>query len=248
MLGTAGISVAVVGVVLVMLAWWRGRHLRWLARSYPLRRMRDLEAGDAARIRGRVVKGQVPRWREPVKGEPVVLSRLVVHNSAKVVIDITRGERFELADDEGTRAEIHIVGAVIERTMEFVSLPWPAQSEVQGFFTPKSMTILGELARYGNPDGKATSIQAELVAICPGDEIEVCSVARRDASKPKAAGYRETRGMLTLGGVGEAPVRVVKLSIEALVAQYRKLRRAGYLVTCVGLALMALYFLFVSWS
>ena len=238
LLATA-VTIVSLGIGILIAGYFGNSRLRRLSRSHLLREFDQAEEGTAVRIRGRVVRSPEPRVHDPVHGVAVVLARLVVQNRAKVVVDIARGQDFELEDERGVRADIKVTGALVEGGETYAMLAWPAQDRLRKFVTPKALTILAELAqRKGSPKDKVGAL-TKLTTVKAGDEVEVLGVARRDETKAQGQGYREARGTLVLGGPAEPPVRVVKPNLDSLLSAGAKQVRAAYRVTAMGAAMLA---------
>jgi len=233
-IGAIGAVVLVIGIGFVVMGYAKGAKLRRLRRSYPEREFREAVEGSPVRVRGRVVKSQEPRWRNPVDGEPVVLARLVVRNAAKVVVDISRGQAFEIENEAGERAEVEIHGAVIEGTSVPIRLKWPPTDLLREFVTPRAHAILDEMSRPKRGAKGHVNGLASLCAVGTKDEVDVMGVARRDPSKRQGDGYRQASAELVLGGAADPPVVVVKGSLEAELAQSHKLALVGWVLTGGG--------------
>jgi len=238
LIGMIGAVVLLTGIGLVVMGYVKGARLRRLRWSHPVREFREATEGTPVRVRGRVLKTREPRWRNPVDGEPVVLARLVVRNTVKVVVDISHGQAFEIENETGERAEVEISGAVIEGPTVPVRLKWPPTDPLREFVTPRAHAILDEMSRPTRGAEGAVNGFASLCAVGAEDEIEVMGVVRRDPSKRQSDGYREVSAELVLGGAADPPVVVVKGSLEAELAQSQKMAWAGWAATGVGAAMV----------
>jgi hypothetical protein len=229
---TVFMTTGAIGFGMLILGAAKGLKLRRLTRRYASRRFEEVEEGTPVRVAGRVVRCAEPRWRHPTDGSPVVLARLVARNRMKVVIDISRGQPFEIEDERGERAAILINDATIEGVGKRISLRWPPDEPMRAFLTPRARSIAEELVRQGR--GGMT----KLVAIKPGDAVEAMGVARRDPSKPQAVGYRGSVAQLVLGGLGEPPVIVVPGGLRVLLDQNRDVLLSGATLAALSSAIV----------
>jgi len=244
---TIASSMAMIGVGMVIVGFMKKSDLLRLARAYPKRTFADAEEGTAVRVTGRVVRSREPRWQDPVGGDDVVLARLAVRNSAKVVVDIARGQAFEIENEAGERAAVEVHGATIEGPGQGVQLRWPPKEALDKFLTPRGHEILEGLTRKSDgPEGKVGGF-ATLTSVRAGDAIEVMGVARRDPSHPQTHGYRESTPQLVLGGVAEPPVVVVQQDLDVVLARNRDMRISGAILSVISFAALGLMALLYGW-
>jgi len=234
MLATSG-GLLLLGVALVVAGYWQHTELMHLAVDYPRRNFNDAEECVRIRIRGKVGANARPRWRDPIDGTPVVLARLIVRDLGNVVVDVYRGQSFEIESDTdtGERAKIETQDATLEGPSTPVQLRWPADENLKAFLTVGALRVLNEIQRRrGGPGG---TIAGTATVVRADDVVEVFGVAHRRSSDPQEHGHRSPSAQLVLGGSAEAPVVVVKRDLDAALARSRALRRSGYTLVAISL-------------